>query len=58
MTNGWKLFRYGIKRENYDKFIGIREFLERIAMDCFSNLCTTDTGNLEKCITSLGYIDN
>ena len=27
ITNCWKLFRYGVKREHYDKLIGIREFL-------------------------------
>ena len=25
ITNGWKLFRYGVKRYHHDKFIGIRE---------------------------------
>ena len=28
ITNCWKLFCYGIKRDHYDKFIGIREFSE------------------------------
>ena len=28
ITNFWKLFRYGVKRDHYDKFIGIRELLE------------------------------
>ena len=31
ITNCWKLFRYGVKREDYEKSIGIREFLERLA---------------------------
>ena len=35
ITNCWKLFRYGVKREHYDKLIGIREFSERLAQDCF-----------------------
>ena len=58
ITNCWKLFRCGIKREHYDKFIGIREFSERLAMDCFSNPFTTDTGTLIKNIPSLDEIDN
>ena len=31
------------KRYNYDKLIGIIEFSEQIAIDCFSNPFTTDT---------------
>ena len=31
ITNCWKLFRYGVKREHYDKQIGIRELSERLA---------------------------
>ena len=26
INNGWKLFRYGVKRYQYEKLIGIREF--------------------------------
>ena len=43
ITNSWKQFGYRIKREHYDKFIGFREFSERLVMDCFSNTFTTDT---------------
>ena len=28
ITNGWKLFSYGVKRYHHDKLIGIREFLQ------------------------------
>ena len=48
ITSGWKLFHYGVKRDHYDKFIGIREFLELIAVDFFNNNFTTDTGTLAK----------
>ena len=58
ITNCWKLFCYGMKREHYDKLIRIRDFLELIDMDCFSNQLTTDTGNLEKYILYLGNIYN
>ena len=27
ITNFWKLFSYGVKRYNYERFIGIKEFL-------------------------------
>ena len=58
VTNCWKLFRYGVKRDHYDKFIGIMEFSERLAMDCFSNPFTTDTWTPEKNLPSLDDIDN
>ena len=37
ITNFWKLFLYGVKRDHYDKLIGIREFPEPFALDCFNN---------------------
>ena len=33
ITNCWKLFFYGVKRNSYDKFIGVREFSSIIAFD-------------------------
>ena len=32
MTNGWKMFCYGVKGDHHDKFIGIREFLEKLML--------------------------
>ena len=58
ITNCWKLFRYGVKRNHYNKFMGIRELLERITSDCFNNYFTTDTGTLADNIPSLDDIDN
>ena len=58
INNCWKLFFFLIKKEHYDKFIGIREFSERLAMDCFINPFTTDTGTLANSIPSLDDIDN
>ena len=58
ITNCWKLLLYGVKRDYYNKFIGIREFLEQIPVDCFNDNFTTDTGVPEKNIPSLDYIDN
>ena len=58
ITNFCKLFFYGVKIDHYDNFIGIRGFLERLAMDCFSNPFTTYTGAPEKNIHSFDEIDN
>ena len=57
VTNVWKLFRYGDKRDHHDNFIGIREFLERIVVDCFNNNLTIDIGTPEQNIPSLDDID-
>ena len=48
ITNFWKLFCYGVKREHYEKSIGIREFLEKISHDCFNNPFSIDTGTPAK----------
>ena len=58
ITNGWKLFCYGVKRDYNDNFIGIREFLEQISADCFNNNFTTYTGKPEKNIPYLDDIYN
>ena len=58
ITNGWKLSQYGVKRDHNDKFINIRELLERIAYDWFNNIFKTDTGTPENNIPSLDDIDN
>ena len=44
ITNCWKLFHYGVKRYHHDKLIGIREFSERLAQDCFNNKFSSDRG--------------
>ena len=38
ITNLWKLFCYRVKIYHYEKLIGIREFLERLDIDCFNNI--------------------
>ena len=35
ITNLRKIFIYGVKRDQYNKFIGIRELLKILALDCF-----------------------
>ena len=42
ITNFWKLFCYGVNRDHYEKLIGIREFSERLAEDCFNNKFSPD----------------
>ena len=58
ITNFWKLFCYGVKRDHYDKFISIREFSDLIYVDCFSDNFTKDNGMSSKNIPSLDGIDN
>ena len=45
ITTFWKLFCYGIKRNHYDKLIGIKEFLKQLAQGCFNNNFSPDRGN-------------
>ena len=58
IDNCWKLFRYGVKRYHYEKLIGIREFLERLAQDCFNNNFSSDRGNQAKIIYPLDKVDD
>ena len=58
ITNCWKLFCYGVKRDHYDKFIGIREFSERFAQDCFKNTFSPDRGTPENNIPTLDEVDD
>ena len=57
ITNLWKLFCYGVKRYHYEKLVGIREFLEKLALDCFNNTFSTDIRNPTKNIPLLDDID-
>ena len=58
ITNFWKLFRYGVKRDHYDKLIGIRELSERITQYCFNNNFSPNRGNLEKNIPTLDEVND
>ena len=53
MTTCWKIFCYRVKRHHFEKNIGIREFSERLALDCFNNTFSTDTGTPENNISPL-----
>ena len=57
INNGCKLFRYGVKRDRYEKLIGIREFSERLAQDCFNNPFSPDRGTPEKNIPPLDEVN-
>ena len=57
MTTYWKLFGYGVKRDHYDKLIGIREFLEPLTLDLFNNTFPTYTGTPEKNTPTLYEVD-
>ena len=56
INNLWKLFCYGVKRYHYDKSIGIRKFLEGLALDFFNNPFSTDTGIPEENIPTLDEV--
>ena len=58
ITNCWKLFRYGVKRDHYEKLIGIKEFSERIAHDLFNNPFSTDRGTPAKKTPPLDEVDD
>ena len=58
ITNNWKLFRYWVKRDHYEKLIRIREFLERPAQYCFNNNFSPDRGTPEKNITTLDEVND
>ena len=58
INNCWKLFLYGVKREQYDKLISIREFSERIAQDCFNNNFSPDRGTPANNIPPLDEVND
>ena len=58
ITNFWKLFRYGVKRDHYEKLISIREFSERPSQYCFKNNFLPDRGTLAKNIPPLNEVDD
>ena len=44
ITNFLNIFCDTVKREHYNKLVGIRELSEQIAQYCFKNPFKTDTG--------------
>ena len=47
-----------IKRDHYEKLTGIREFLERLAQDCFNKPFSPDRGTPEKSIPPIDEVDD
>ena len=58
ITNCWELFRCGVKRDHYDKLIGIKEFFEQLYQDCFDNPMLPDRGTPTKKIPPLDEVDD
>ena len=58
ITNCWKLFFYGVKRDHYDKLIGIKNSSERLAQDCFNNNFSSDSGTPAKNTPLLDKVDD
>ena len=52
------MFHYGVKRDHYDKLIGIIELSERLPQDCFNNNFSPDRGNPAKNIPPLVEVDD
>ena len=57
ITNFWELLIYGVKRYHYEKLIGIREFLGRLAQDSFNNNFSPDSGTPAKNVPPLDEVD-
>ena len=47
-----------VKRDHYEKLIGIREFSERLAQDCFNNTFSPDRGTPPKNIPPLDEVND
>ena len=58
ITNCWKLFRYGVNRDHYEKLIGIRELSEQLLQYCFNNTFSPDSGTPENNSSPLDELDD
>ena len=58
INNCWKLFRYEVNRDHYDKLIGIREFSERLDQDFYNKSFSLDRGTPAKNIPPLDEVDD
>ena len=57
INNLCKLFCYGVQIDHYEKIIGIRDFLELIALDCFNTPFSNYTGIPVENIPLLDEVD-
>ena len=58
INNCWELFHCGVKRDYYDKLIGIRELSEQLSQDCFNNTFSPDRGTPANNIPPLDDFDD
>ena len=58
ITNWSKHFRYGVKRDHYDKLISLREFSDILAQDGFKNHFSYDSGTPANNISLLDEVDD
>ena len=58
ITNSWKLFCYGVKRDHYDKLIGTRKLLQLLAQYCFNNPFSPDRGTPSKNLNPLDEVND
>ena len=57
ITNFWNIFHYRFKRYHYKNVFSNREFLERLALECFNDRFSTDTRTPENNIPPLDEVD-
>ena len=57
ITNCWKLFRYGVKRDHYEKLISIRELSQQLYQDFFKNPFSPYRGTPAKNTPPLDNVD-
>ena len=55
-TNLWTFFHCRVKRQHYERYIGIGEYSELPDCDCVMNPFPTDTVNIYKNITLLDVV--
>ena len=58
ITNYRELFHYGVNRDHYDKQILNKELSRPIALDCFNNPFSTDTGTTTNKIRLLEQVND
>ena len=58
ITNCWKLFCNEVQGYHNKKLVGIREFMELIAQDCFNDTFSTNNETPEKKIPPLDEVND
>ena len=55
---GMTITNCGVKRDHYEKLIGIRELSEKLAQNCFNNNFSSDIGTQANNIPPLDEVDD